>query len=110
MEYGTGKQLAENYRANDVWTWLFFNPESWGCEIYGFDTTNKKVIVYNGVNFNYEEIRTMSIEEFAKQFENTIFFCCGMYNVCWRNIGYAWKGHSLVDYRAQIEKIKTEEL
>lgn len=29
MEYGTGKQLAENYRANDVWTWLFFNPESW---------------------------------------------------------------------------------
>ena len=104
-EYGTGRELAENMSMNEIWTWLWFNPESYACEIFGFDNVNNKVIIYNGINFNYEEIRTLDIEDFTKEFGDTLLFCCGKYNVSWRKVGYTWPGYQECDFRSFINSL-----
>ena len=34
-EYGLGRELAEYMDMNEIWTWLWFNPESYACEVIG---------------------------------------------------------------------------
>ena len=43
-EYGLGKELVKYMYMNEVWTWLWFNPESYACEIIGFDNLKNKAI------------------------------------------------------------------
>ena len=76
-EYGLGRELAEYMDINEIWTWLWFNPESYACEIIGFDTVNNKVIIYNGINFNYEVVRTLEIKDFVEEYGDTMLFCTG---------------------------------
>lgn len=102
-EYGLGKELVENMHKNEIWTWLWFNPESYACEIIGFDTVNNKAIIYNGVNFNYEVIRTLEIKDFIEEYGNTLLFYVGKYNVSWRNVGYTLNGYKECNYRNFIK-------
>ena len=104
-EYNFGRELAEYMHMNEVWTWLWFNPESYACEIIGFDNVSNKAIIYNGVNFNYEVVRTLEIKDFIEEYGDTLLFCVGKYNVSWRKLGYAWKGHKECDFRQFIRKI-----
>ena len=105
-EYGLGRELVEYMSMNEIWTWLWFNPESYACEIIGFDTVNNKVIIYNGVNFNYEVVRTLEIKDFVEEYGDTMLFCAGKYNVSWRKVGYTWEGYEECDFRQFIRKIK----
>lgn len=73
-EYGLGRELAEYMSMNEIWTWLWFNPESYACEVIGFDTVNNKVIIYNGVNFNYGVVRTLEIKDFVEEYGDTVLF------------------------------------
>lgn len=107
-EYGLGKELVTYMYMNEVWTWLWFNPESYACEIIGFDNLNNKAIIYNGVNFNYEIVRTLEIKEFLEEYGDTLLFCVGKYNVSWRNVDYTWKGHKEYDFRKLIKNINYE--
>ena len=107
-EYGLGKELAKYMHMNAIWTWLWFNPESYACEIIGFDNLNNKAIIYNGVNFNYEIVRTLEIKEFLEEYGDTLLFCVGKYNVSWRNVGYTWKGHKEYDFRKLTKNINYE--
>ena len=104
-EYNFGRELAEYMHMNEIWTWLWFNPESYACEIIGFDNVSNKAIIYNGVNFNYEVVRTLEIKDFIEEYGDTLLFCVGKYNVSWRKLGYAWKGHKEYDFRQFIRKI-----
>ena len=104
-EYGLGRELVEYMHINEIWTWLWFNPESYACEIIGFDDVNNKVIIYNGVNFNYEIIRTLEIKDFIEKYGDTLLFCVGKYNVSWRNVGYTLKGYKEYDYRNCIKTL-----
>ena len=105
-EYGLGKELVKYMYMNEVWTWLWFNPESYACEIIGFDNLNNKAIIYNGVNFNYEIVRTLEIKEFLEEYGDTLLFCVEKYNVSWRKVGYTWEGYEECDFRRFIRKIK----
>ena len=104
-EYGLGRELVECMGMNEIWTWLWFNPESYACEIIDFDTVNNKVIIYNGVNFNYEVLRTLEIKDFVEKYGDILLFCAGKYNVSWRKVGYTWKGYEECDFRQFIRKI-----
>lgn len=104
-EYGLGRELVEYMHKNEIWTWLWFNPESYACEIIGFDVVNDKVIIYNGVNFNYEVVRTLEIKDFIEEYGDTLLFCVGKYNVSWRKVGYTLKGYKEYDYRKLIKNI-----
>ena len=86
-EYGLGRELVEYMSMNEIQTWLWFNPESYVCEIIGFDTVNNKVVIYNCVNFNYEVVRTLEIKDFVEEYGDTVLFCAGKYNVSWRKAG-----------------------
>ena len=105
-EYGLGRELVEYMSMNEIQTWLWFNPESYVCEIIGFDTVNNKVVIYNGVNFNYEVVRTLEIKDFVEEYGDTVLFCAGKYNVSQRKAGYTWKGYKECDFRQFINKIK----
>ena len=102
-EYGLGKELVECMDMNEIWTWLWFNPESYSCEIIDFDAVNNKVIIYNGVNFNYEVLRTLEIKDFVEEYGDVLLFCAGKYNVSWRKVGYTWKGYEECDFRRFIK-------
>lgn len=104
-EYGLGRELAEYMGMNEIWTWLWFNPESYACEVIGFDTVNNKVIIYNGVNFNYEVVRTLEIKDFVEEYGDILLFCVGKYNVSWRKVGYTWKGNTEYDFSKLIKNI-----
>lgn len=104
-EYGLGRELVECMRMKAINTCLWFNPESYACEIISFDNVNNKVIIYNGVDFKYEVVRTLEIQEFIKEYGDIILFCVGKYNVSWRKIGYTWKGYKECDYRKFIETL-----
>ena len=73
------------------------------CEIIGFDTVNDKAIIYNGVNFNYEVVRTLEIKDFIEEYGDTLLFCAGKYNVSWRKVGYTLNGYKECDYRNFIK-------
>ena len=105
-EYGLGRELAEYMCMNEIWTWLWFNPESYACEVISFDIVNNKVIIYNGINFNSEVVRTLEIKDFVEEYGDIILFYVGKYNVSWRKVGYTLKGHKECDYRKIINKIK----
>ena len=109
-EYGLGRELVECMCMNEIWTWLWFNPESYACEVISFDIVNNKVIVYNGVNFNSEVVRTLEIEDFVEEYGDTVLFCAGKYNVSWRKVGYTWEGHKEYDFRQLIRGIKQHNL
>ena len=104
-EYGLGRELVDYMHKKEIWTLLWFNPESYACEIIGFDVVNNKVIIYNGVNFNYEVIRTLEIKDFIEEYGDTLLFCAGKYNVSWRNVGYTLKGYKEYDYRNFIKTL-----
>ena len=78
-------------------------PGVW-VELY-FDNVNNKVIIYNGINFNYEVIRTLEIKDFIEEYGDTLLFCAGKYNVSWRNVGYTLKGYKEYDYRNFIKTL-----
>ena len=104
-ECGLGEILVENMHKKEIWTWLWFNPESYACEIIGFDAVNNKVIIYNGVNFNYEVVRTLEIKDFIEEYGDTLLFCVGKYNVSWRKVGYTVNGYKEFDYRKFIKTL-----
>ena len=104
-EYGLGRELVEFMHKNEIWTWLWFNPESYACEIISFDNVNNKIIIYNGVNFNYEIIRTLEVKDFIEEYGDTLLFCVGKYNVSWRKVGYTLKGYKESDYRKFIKTL-----
>lgn len=103
--YGLGRKLVEYMNKNEIWTWLWFNPESYTCEIIGFDTVNNKVIIYNGVDFNYEVVRTLEIKDFIEEYEDTLLFCAGKYNISWRKVSYILKGYKKYDYKQFIRTL-----
>ena len=105
-EYGLGSELAEYMCMNEIWTWLWFNPESYACEVISFDIVNNKVIIYNGVNFNSEVVRTLEIKDFVEEYGDTVLCCAGKYNVSWRKVGYTGEGYEECDFRQFIRKIK----
>lgn len=88
---------------NEIWTWLWFNLESYACEIIGFDTVNNKVIIYNGVDFNYEVVKTLEVKDSIEEYGDTLLFCAGKYNVSWRKVGYTLNGYKEYDYRNFIK-------
>ena len=46
-EYGLGRELVECMSMKAINTCLWFNPESYACEIIDFDCVNKnKVIIF----------------------------------------------------------------
>lgn len=104
-EYGLGRELAKCMRMKAINTCLWFNPESYACEIIGFDNVNNKAIIYNGVNFKYEVIRTLEIKDFIEEYGDTLLFCAGKYNVSWRKAGYTLKGYKEYDYRKLIKTL-----
>ena len=104
-EYGLGRELAEYMCMNEIWTWLWFNPESYACEVISFDIVNNKVIIYNGINFNSEVVRTLEIKDFVEEYGDIMLFCVGKYNVSWRKVGYTLKGYEECDYRKFIKTL-----
>lgn len=104
-EYGLGKELVEYMSMNEIWTWLWFNPESYACEIICFDNVNNKAVIYNDVNFNYEIVRTLEIKDFVEEYGDIVLFCAGKYNVSWRKVGYTLKGYKEYDYRKLIKTL-----
>lgn len=63
---------------------------------------NNKVIIYNGVNFNYEVVRTLEIKDFIEEYGDTLLFCAGKYNVSWRKVGYTLKGYKECNFKVKI--------
>ena len=104
-EYGLGRELTEHMHKNEIWTWLWFNPESCACEIIGFDIVNNKIIIHNGINFNYEIISTFKIKDFIEEYGDILLFCAGKYNVSWRKVGYTLKGYKECNYRQFIRTL-----
>ena len=104
-EYGLGRDLAEHIHKKEVWTWSWFNPESYACEIIGFDAVHNKAIIYNGVNFNCEVVRTLEVKDFIEEYGDALLFCAGKYNVSWRKVGYTLKGYKEYYYRQFIRTL-----
>lgn len=104
-EYGLGRELAEYMNMKEIWDCLWFYPESSLCEIIHFDVIHNKVIVYNGINFNYEISRILEIEDFIQRYGDAMLFCVGKYNVSWRKSGYTWMQCEECDYRDLIRQI-----
>lgn len=104
-EYGLGKELIENMNLKEICDCLWFYPESSLCEIIRFDIIHKKVIIYNGINFNHKINRTLEIGDFINRYGDAMLFCVGKYNVSWRKSGYTWMQCEECDYRDLIRQI-----
>lgn len=83
------KQIFDNHNPEYYYN-MYFYPEDYGCRIFDFYKEND-IRIYNGIlPFKREVIKTITRDEFEKEFGQYIFYDTLSYRVGWRNNGYTW--------------------
>ena len=83
-----------NFYNNKGYTAITSNPN----RVYNSNASRN----YNGINFNYEVIRTLEIKDFIEEYGDTLLFCAGKSNVSWRNVGYTLKSYKECNFKVKI--------
>lgn len=83
------KEIFDNNSSQYMYD-LYFFPQDHGCRIFDFYKEDD-IRIYSGIlPFKKEIIKTITRDEFEKNFGNMLFYDINSYRVNWIYSGYTW--------------------
>lgn len=83
------KEIFDSYNPQYMYD-LYFFTEDYGCRIFDFYKEDD-IRTYNGIlPFKKEVIKTITREEFEKEYGKYVFYDVNTYKVNWVYSGYTW--------------------